>query len=341
MKQYLLILLATLFVIRGTTQTVNITFHVNMNGVAVDPSGVFIAGGSGFDSPGDNPMFDPDGDGVYSITLSRPENFSSHYILLNGNCSDYSCKENIAGQTCSDPLNFFDRFISVGTNDTVVSTCFGFCTEDTACSAVQFVDITFNVDMSNETVDPSGVYVAGGGAFGQPGDFEMTDPDGDEIYSITISKPANLAANYTFTNGADFANKEDIAGQDCADPDNFNDRFIEVGTNDTAICTVFGQCVFDDNCDVTSIGRRMADQNWFSVHPNQTSSQVMLRFETAAPGRRTIDVCSYSGQQLISETMSGHATEHRLSLQGLSPSIYFIRVSQDGKTGIEKVQVIE
>lgn len=343
MKKYLLLLPLMLMGLLAVGQSVNITFNVNMNGETVDPAGVFIAGGSGFGSPGDNPMSDLDGDGIYTITLSKAENFSSHYIFLNGNCSDYSCKEIIAGQACSDPNSFDDRFIAVGTNDTTVSTCFNFCTDGTDCSGIKFVDITFNLDMSGIVVDTSGVYVAGGGAFGVPGDFELTDPDGDSIYSGTFSKPENFASFYTFANGAcgNFSCKEDIAGQSCANPDNFDDRFISVGSRDTAICTAFAQCVFEANCDVTSIGRAILDNEMFTLQPNRTAGETALKFASVVSGQRDIEVLSLSGQIILKSQISGSELSHTLSLEGLAPSMYFVKINQNDRVGIRKLQVTE
>lgn len=343
MNKYLFFLVFMLTGLLAVGQSVSITFNVNMNNETVDPAGVFIAGGSGFGAPGDNPLSDPDGDGIYSITLSKAENFSSHYIFLNGNCPDYSCKENIAGQACADPNSFNDRFIAVGTNDTTVSTCFNFCTDGTDCSGVKFVDITFNLDMSGIAVDPGGVYIAGGGSFGNPGDFELTDPDGDSIYSGTFSKPENFASFYTFTNGAcgDFSCKEDIAGQSCADPNNFNDRFISVGTKDTAICTAFAQCVFDANCDVTSIGKAILDKDMFTLQPNRTVGETALNFTSVVPGQRDIEVLSLSGQIVLKTQIPGSELSYSLSLEGLAPSIYFVKINQDDRVGIRKLQVTE
>lgn len=325
-------------------QSVNITFNVNMNGVAVDPGGVFIAGGSGFGSPGDNPMTDLDGDGIYTITISKAQNFSSFYTFLNGNCGDYSCKEVVAGQPCSDPMNFDDRFIAVGTNDTTVNTCFGLCTETTDCSTVKFVNVTFNLDMTGVTVDPGGVFVAGGGAFGAPGENPLTDPDGDSIYSGTFSKPEGLAVHYTFTNGAcgDFSCKEDIAGQSCADPNFFNDRFLELGSNDTAICTAFAQCVFDDNCEVvSSLDRPLLDHSLFTIQPNRATRETALIFSEIVPHIRDVEVMDLSGKLVKKAEVAGTELRTTLSLEGMPASLYLVKIRQGDRVGIQKLQVVE
>ena len=76
----------------------DVTFNVNMANEAVSPEGVFLAGGGNFGFPGDFPMNDDDGDGIWSITVQVPSGFTSHYTFTNGACQDWSCKENLVGQ---------------------------------------------------------------------------------------------------------------------------------------------------------------------------------------------------------------------------------------------------
>ena len=108
-------------------EMVDITFNLDMSSVdAVSDQGVHIAGGASFGGPGDNPLLDADGDGIYSGTFSFPVNGSSHYTYLNGG-SDWGQKENIAGQDCADESNWNDRFIQWGTEDITVNACFALC----------------------------------------------------------------------------------------------------------------------------------------------------------------------------------------------------------------------
>ena len=347
-----------------TQDMVAITFNVNMSEYIVDPGGVFVAGGAGFGSPGDNELTDPDGDGIYSGTVMRPVGFTSNYTFLNGNCPDYSCKENIAGQPCADPDNFNDRLLPAVAGDTVINTCYQECTDDTnctpsgdplmitfsvdmnqyvgafttvyvsgtfngwagdanpmddmdgdgiwtttipiaagtieykftldnwtaqemfmpgglctvtngnytnrvldvmdditlpevcwescdACGVVgDMITITFMVNMIEYPADPGGVFVAGGAGFGVAGDNELTDPDGDGIYTGTVTRPQGFSSNFTFLNGncPDWSCKENIAGQACADAANFNDRFLPPTMQDTTIMTCFQECTDDTNC---------------------------------------------------------------------------------------------
>ena len=181
MKKILLSLIAFAFSWSLMGQ-VNITFELNMETVPdVDPSGVYIAGGSGFGFPGDNLMTDPDGDGTYSITIQKDAGFSSHYAFLNGNCGDWSCKENLFGLPCGDPDNYNDRFLPPVTQDTTIMACFGTCDFDGGCTIVTdsvFITIELNSQLI-DAIDPSGLYVAGGTGFGFPGDNPLLDIDGD------------------------------------------------------------------------------------------------------------------------------------------------------------------
>lgn len=126
------------------------------------------------------------------------------------------------------------------------------------------VNVTFKVDMTQETVDPSGVFLAGGGTFGVPGDYPLYDDGtngdevaGDNIYTIIVPILENTGTDYTFSNGdnPDFSGKEFIGGQVCAEPP-WDDRHIEVGVNDITVFITFGQCPENE---LSNGGFEMAD----------------------------------------------------------------------------------
>ncbi|RTQ46855.1 T9SS type A sorting domain-containing protein [Hymenobacter gummosus] len=69
------------------------------------------------------------------------------------------------------------------------------------------VPLTFRVDMSQQTVAPTGVHVAGNfqaaagfGADWNPATTLLTDPDNDRIYEVTVNVPAGTYL-YKFVNG--------------------------------------------------------------------------------------------------------------------------------------------
>ena len=97
-----------------------------MSGVETSAEGVFIAGGGTFGWPGDNPMNDDDGDDIWTFTTTLEANSGTDYTFLNGNCGDWSCKENISGQDCAVPP-YSDRHLDVGEDDVTVNGCFSVC----------------------------------------------------------------------------------------------------------------------------------------------------------------------------------------------------------------------
>ncbi len=119
---------------------------------------------------------------------------------------------------------------------------------DGECVDIPTVDITFNLDMSSVETGNS-VFVGGGALFGGPADNAMSDDDGDDIWTITLTRPASTGSHHTYLNGdCGWDCKENIAGQDCADPDNWNDRFLEWGEDDVTVNACFGICG-DGFCD--------------------------------------------------------------------------------------------
>jgi hypothetical protein len=249
MKQFFTLAFAA-FALTSMAQTASVTFNLNMSLEEVAESGVFMAGGADFGVPGDNPMTDPDGDGVYSITIEVTTPYTGNYTFTNGACTDWSCKENIAGQDCADGT-WNDRLLSDITEDTVINTCFAQCSTDGECFVAEnSYEVTFNLNMSQEEVSEGGVYLAGGASFGVAGDNEMLDEDGDGIYSITMMLDEGLASHYTFLNGncGDWSCKEDLAGLECGDADAYNDRFLPTVTGPTTISTCFGECSTDGTC---------------------------------------------------------------------------------------------
>jgi len=194
------LLTATLFMICTglMAQDVDITFQINMATVNTSPEGVFIAGGGNFGNPGDNPMTETGvGTDVFTITVTQPVGFSSFYTFTNGNCPDYSCKEQLGGLPCGDPGNFNDRFLPPVNQDTTVLVCFGQCTTDGSCEAIETSDITFRVDMNDYEDNFSTVSVGGTWNGFNPTDFPMTETS-PGIYETTLSLVPDVTYEFKF-----------------------------------------------------------------------------------------------------------------------------------------------
>ncbi|MFK7907623.1 MAG: T9SS type A sorting domain-containing protein [Chitinophagales bacterium] len=225
--------------------TVDMTFNVNMINQNTSPDGVYFAGGITFGQPGDIPMLDPDGDDIYSVTLTLPTGLRDYHTFTNGNCpGDFSCKEQLGGQACASPEFFNDRLLIVPATDQTLDVCFGLCTEDGSCS-IPTSAVTFQVDMTSQDVNPTGVFM-GSNIDGWSGGIALADADGDGIYSVTIDLLEG-AYEYKFINGAGWVDGGESVPVACdVTGGAFQNRGVTVGSEAIVLDPVcFGACTVE------------------------------------------------------------------------------------------------
>jgi len=176
-----------------------VTFNVDMSQEDVGEEYPTLWMGFYYPDPG-FAMTDPDGDGVWSITLDLDPNTYT-YKFRNGAWQEWDTGdgwESLLGQDCAVG-QWSDREVIVGAADMVIETvCFSSCTSE--CLTVTSYDVTFQVDMNDvDGFNPSdGVYVQGtfNGWCGYCN--PMSDDDADYIYTLTISLPAS-SYEYIYT----------------------------------------------------------------------------------------------------------------------------------------------
>ena len=107
--------------------------------------------------------------------------------------------------------------------------------------------VTFSVNTDNITVGSNGMYI-GGGFLGGADAHALTN-NGDNNWSITLDLNEGTSGNWVFLNspshGGDWGTKENLEGEDCADTNNFNDRYLPAVTGPTTLEFCFGECVAD------------------------------------------------------------------------------------------------
>ena len=317
--------------------SINITFAVSASEINTDSAGLYLAGGSGFGLPGDNAMMDPDGNDVWWITLRRPEGFSSHYTFLNGNCPDWSCKENIGGQPCADPNNFNDRFLPATYNDTTIYTCFGECRDDTMCTATGGpANVTFRIDVRGMVVDTAGGgWTVAGGFEGWNRTVILTDMDGDSIYEATAQiQPSDI--EYKFVNGNNWE-EFDPATADSActiTTGTFTNRFAQI-SGDTVLCIVtFAEC-----CRSVGIDKEVLVEDLFYVHPNPTSDFVRVSFQSNAQESKTVEVFNLTGAKVFESHVAGADSDIRVDVSSWSAGVYLVKVRMGNSFGFQKLVV--
>jgi 1,4-alpha-glucan branching enzyme len=322
--------------------SVDITFWVNTATITVDPTGIFLAGGGNFGVPGDNPMTDPDGDGVYEITVRRPKGFSSYYIFTNGN-SGWGAKEDLTGLPCADPANFNDRFLPGVYSDTLLMTCYETCATDTICSAPPTMyDVTFQVDMQAQTVDPLGVFLAGSFE-GWQKSIAMSDVNGDGVYEATVSLTTG-DHEYKFVNG-DWPTAEDFdpmtSDSICTitDPSGaFTNRLVSIAGDSTLYVYCYDSCYTCDGFNVNTT-QVMIDENLFSIRPNITRDFTNLHFANyAISEEQVIRVYNAYGQLILNEIVN-NTDIYRMDVSQLASGMYFVNVQSGNRIATKRLVI--
>jgi hypothetical protein len=102
------------------------------------------------------------------------------------------------------------------------------------------VNVTFSVDMTNETVAAEGVHIAGDFQGWSPNSTPLTD-DGNGVYSVTLSLEAG-AYEFKFINGNDWPQEEAVPDACRANLTGNTNRRIEVGMMDATYAVCFSSC---------------------------------------------------------------------------------------------------
>lgn len=314
-------------------QSVKITIMLGAQHITVSPEGLYIAGGGNFGNPGDYPLNDDDGDGIWTATFERELGFSSYYTFTNGACPDWSCKENIAGQDCANPDHFNDRHMGPIMQDTTIATCFGLCTDNADCGTVEEANVTFQVDMNNYSGSFTTVYVAG--SFnGWSGDANpLADDDGDGIWSGTLTLvPGEYEYKFEVDNWSDDEKFND--GDPCTvtDPSGqFVNRYIEV-TGDTTVCYLWMSC---DACGTTGTEEQFVT-DLFELMPTLATDQVRVVFNPQyGTAQANLQVMDISGRILQSHVMTTSG-DYRLDVHALPAGLYFVQVLSDDKVATRR-----
>lgn len=256
MKHFTLLLMACLVIVSAQAQMVSVTFNVNMANETTSPQGVYLAGGADFGIPGDNPMTDDDGDDIWTITVDVMSGYTGFYTFTNGPCTNWSCKENIVGQPCAAGP-YSDRELVNITEDTVINTCFAQCTSDGTCQDVGGpLDVTFRLDMTEEGA-AGPIYITGLVVDNWCGTcVEMLDPDGDNVYEVTLEMPQG-AHEYKFNNGG-WAGTEAYGPEDAEctlTSGDFTNRLVTVSGTDPIVL----DAVCFNSCDACGGGTPCVD----------------------------------------------------------------------------------
>lgn len=307
---------------------VRITINLATSSVTASPDGVYLSGGGNFDAPGGkHRLQDPDKDGIYTIKFERKKGFNTFYTFANGKCPDYSCKENIAGQSCANPDNFNDRKLAPVTQDTVISTCFGFCSATATCgNAPKPGKITFSVNMSEFKETFTKVYVSGTFNSWSADANELLDPDKDKIYEVVL--PNIPAGVHEFKFQLDAWAKQEAfkGGEPCTitDPSGqFINRKITVNGDEVLTKFCYNSCATCKGVGTTDI----LASDLVKVQPTITDDLVQIIFgDNFADTAKRVYLIGLDSRNVLDLEVAPNTAIQSISTKDLQNGLYIIQV---------------
>jgi hypothetical protein len=202
------------------------------------------------------------GDGTFTFTFSPAPSADMEYkFILDGVQEDMVASGTASGNWGCTPVTDYSTYANrqwLMTDPLILDgLVYGSCD---SCSYVPpaptYYDVTYSVNTANMSVPvgPNGIYV-GGAIYGVATSamaFQLSDPNGDGIWTGTDSILSTTVGNYTLlnspTSSTDFGAKEDLNGLPCADAANNNDRILPTINGDTTLLHCFGTCDTDGTC---------------------------------------------------------------------------------------------
>ena len=274
MRLFCVFVFSLFFLVKTNAQISNITFNVDMNTTAISPEGVYIAGSFQNWDPSTHELYDLDFDGIYSITIPLENDSTFEYKFINGNTwgNEESSNSFIDCNGVDDQNGGLNRVIeTIDTDFEINPVCFSSCE---LCPEINENTVTFLVDMSLVNVNNSGVFISGdfmnhlGFDDWSTDILELTNEEGNNIYSITISGIPNGTYNYKFLNGNSWGYDENLDGLPCSISDGFGSyiRTFSIVTGTTQVGPFcYQEC---DACDFPVNVTFKVDMTNEAVSPN-------------------------------------------------------------------------
>ncbi len=237
-----------------------VTFQVDMRDQTVGAAGVQLAGSFNNWSPTATPMTNTGGS-IYAATLSLISDSAFTYRFVNGNTT---AGYEIVPAACGVPASggLFNRSVTVPAgNSNLAAVCFGSCEP---CPPM--VNVSFRVDMSQQSINPQGVHVAGDFNTWNTSSHPMSNL-GNHVFGRTIQAIPGTTLQFKYVNGNTAAGYELVpASCGVSGSGGTYNRYITIGNADTTLSEVcFSSCT--DCPQLISLTLKV-DMNETTVSPN-------------------------------------------------------------------------
>ena len=219
--------------------TVNVTFQVDMSGETVSGDGVRVV----IKDPWIWTAMTDAGGGIWEATVALNPNETYPYTYVNG-AQDYWDGEESVPVPCNyGTVNAPERHLMLAEQDTVLeAVMYGHCLDEVPVG--DSVNVTFQVDMSGETVSGDGVwiYAYNNDNYDDAHWVQMMDGNIDDVFDATLKLPNGLMLWYNYYNGIGDEDVESVVDGCRYDPA-WNDRYVKIPASDYTLDAVpFGGC---------------------------------------------------------------------------------------------------
>lgn len=280
--------------------------------------------------------FTPSSDAVVNITSCDGTVSDTRLWVYTGNCD---AMENLTLVASDDdgcaPASIITEF-AVTANTTYYIEWDDELSNDPILWRIEYanaVNYTFNVDMSLETTDPAGVFIAG--TFTGWENLAMEDPDENDIWTVTTQVPPDSDLAFRYKNGPDgWETINTTIGDDCTVA-GFDDRALNTGMVDSTLSAVcFSYCV---SCDIVDIDE-ITLQESFEIFPNPASDQLYIQFNLPESLDLEVRLLNTLGQVVTSRILNNVNQETiNFATDNLPTGTYFIQLTSDEVSVSRKV----
>jgi hypothetical protein len=304
-----------------------VEFQVDMNGV------------TGFTTPEVNgtfngwcgnctAMFDPDGDNVWSVSVTLQEG-TYEYKFSHDN---WTGQETLAaGSPCTVTTDqFTNRTIVVDGNITLEPVCWGSCAP--CGQSTGPYNVTFAVDMSQvgfsyNTPEVNGSFNNWCGSCAP-----MSDADGDNIWTLTIPLPVGVHS-YKFSYDNWTGQEELIPGSPCTLTESgFTNRTIDVSDTSVLPNVCWG------SCEACIVNVEEAESTSFLVYPNPANEVMTVSLSEMTNAQ--ISIHDMTGRLMSMSTIK-NARVAQLNVRELPAGTYVVSIQNDRELLRRAVQVVK
>jgi hypothetical protein len=307
---------------------VDVTFKLDMSGQSASTDGVHIAGSVNGWCTDCTTLTQEGTTDIYSVTVQLTQGWYQ-YKFLNGNVWG---TEEASGYPCA-PSNG-NRYIYINDSGMPVSletVPFNGCNP-----AGTGFEVTFNVDMSNETGVPSeGVHMAGWHTDWAPDILAFPDVNGD-IHSATLRLPTPsdypIEFQYKYLNGSGWGNEEVPGPEDSCATVTGTDRFVTVNNSGVNVYDVFNGCTYN-------LSTQSFDPSDVAFVYEKNNRNLNIVFQNSASELGQIQVFDMNGRIVRSIDDSNELNNPSINFQDMNNGIYIVRVVVGNKPIVKKVSI--